>query len=71
MEIKCNDLDLYKALEQIEDYMKRVVMRRVTLGHLQMSVLGLLVLGVFSVHMFTDWDLETKKVRHTFWDRDR
>ena len=54
VEIKREDLDLYKALEQIEDYMKRVVTRRVTLGHLEMPVLGLLVLGASSVRMGTE-----------------
>ncbi len=70
VEIKRDDLELSKALTQIEDYMKRMVIRRVTLGHLDMPVLGLLVLGVFSIRMVTDWDKKKEKVRHTYWDRD-
>ena len=36
-----------------------------------MTVLGLLVLGAFSIRMMvTNWDKKTKKVRHTYWDRD-
>ena len=42
----------------------------VSQGHLEMPVLGLLVLGAFSIRMVTNWDKKTKKVRHTYWDRD-
>jgi len=70
VEIKRDDLELSKALVQIEDYMKRMVIRRVALGHLEMPVLGLLVLGALSIRMVTDWDSKKNKVRHTYWDRD-
>jgi len=70
VEIKRDNLDLDNALRQIEDYMKRIVIRRVSLGHLEMPVLGLLVLGAFSIRMVTNWDKKTKKAKHTYWDRD-
>ena len=70
VELKRDNLRLASALTQIEDYMKRMVIRRVAQNHLQMPVLGLLVLGALSVRMVTDWDSKTNRVRHTFWDRD-
>ena len=67
VEIKRDNLDLDNAIKQIEDYLRRVVIRCITLGY-NVPVYGLLVVGALSIRIVSTWNQEEKEVLHTYWD---
>ena len=56
-------------MDQIEDYLKRTVIRCVALDH-KIPLYGLLVVGSVSLRMVASWDLQAQVPIITYWDRD-
>ena len=56
-------------MDQIEDYLKRTVVRCVALDS-KIPLYGLLVVGAVSLRLLARWDSQAKVPIIAYWDRD-
>jgi type I site-specific restriction-modification system R (restriction) subunit len=66
VEIKRDNLHLESTMQQIEEYLERVMIRCVALGY--SFVYGLLVVGGHSLRVVSSWNSEENEVTHIYWD---
>jgi len=67
VELKRDDLTSDDAMDQIEDYLKRVVIRCIALDH-DIPIYGLLILGAHSIRIVSTWNSRERRVKHTYLD---
>ncbi len=67
VELKRDDLSREEAMQQIEDYLNRIVVRCKALGH-NIPIYGLLILGAYSIRIVSTWDPREAEVIHTYQD---
>jgi len=69
VELKRDDLDYDSAVEQITDYLRRVMMRCVALGYGDAPLYGLLVMGRYSLRLVSTFDPANNQVNHAYLDQ--
>jgi hypothetical protein len=67
VEIKRDTLNVRDAMDQIEDYLERIVSRCATLGY-NHPVYGLLVYGPLSIRLTSTYNLQEQIADHTYVD---